>query len=48
MGKFKAKTKEQFIEDANKIHDKKYDYSLSDYKNCKKKVKIVCKKHGIF
>ena len=30
------------------IHDFKYDYSLVDYKNCMEKVKIICKKHGIF
>ena len=30
------------------IHDFRYDYSLVDYKNCMEKVKIVCKKHGIF
>ena len=33
---------------ANKIHGKKYDYSLVDYKNAKTKVIIICKKHGEF
>ena len=37
-----------FIERAINIHDNKYDYSLVDYKNNKTKVKIICKKHGIF
>ncbi len=31
------------------IHKDKYDYSLVDYyKNARTKVKIICKKHGIF
>jgi hypothetical protein len=39
---------DQFIEKANKIHNHKYDYSLSVYKTMKIKVKIICDKHGIF
>ena len=42
------KTTEQFIKEAKEIHDYKYDYSLVDYINNKHKVKIICKKHGIF
>jgi len=42
------KTTEQFIIDAIKIHDTKYDYSLVEYKNSSTKIKIICKKHGIF
>lgn len=34
----------QFIE----VHGDKYDYSLVEYINAKTKVKIVCKKHGVF
>src|SRR5574344_1977724 len=41
-------TKEQFIEAAEKVHGKKYDYSMVDYKNSSTKVKIVCPIHGIF
>jgi len=37
-----------FIINANKIHNYKYDYSLVDYKNNRHKVKIICKEHGIF
>lgn len=37
-----------FINTANKIHNNKYDYSLIDYRNNHTKVKIICKKHGIF
>jgi len=44
----KTKTIDEFINDANKIHDNKYDYSFVDYKNCKEHVKINCTKHGIF
>jgi very-short-patch-repair endonuclease len=41
-------TTEEFIEKAKKIHSNKYDYSLVDYVQNKKKIKIICKKHGIF
>ena len=39
-----------FIEKAKKVHGNKYDYSLVDYKNAIKKVKIICTIpwHGIF
>lgn len=37
-----------FIEKAVKIHGDTYDYSLVEYKNMKSRVKIICKKHGIF
>lgn len=39
---------EDFIEMSNKIHKFEYDYSLVDYVNNKTKVKIICKKHGVF
>ena len=42
------KTTEQFIKEAKKIHGDKYDYSLVEYINNYTKVKIICKKHGIF
>lgn len=42
------KTTEDFIKDAEEVHGKLYDYSLVDYKSSKEKVKIICKKHGIF
>lgn len=38
----------EFINKAKKIHGNRYDYSLVDYKSAKTKVKIICKKHGIF
>jgi hypothetical protein len=42
------KTLQDFINKANYVHDNKYDYSLVDYKGSNKKVKIICKKHGLF
>ncbi len=39
---------ENFIEKSKIIHGDKYDYSLVKYFNDKTKVKIVCKKHGVF
>jgi len=41
-------TTEDFIEKSRKVHGNKYDYSLSEYKDCNKKIKIICKKHGMF
>ncbi len=46
--KNRTKTTKQFIEEANKIHNNFYDYSLVDYKRTKTKVKIICPIHGIF
>ncbi len=42
------KSLKQFIEEANKVHNNKYDYSLVNYINNSTKVKIICKLHGIF
>lgn len=44
----KKSNKEDFIKKSNEIHNNKYDYSLVDYKNAFKKVKIICKEHGEF
>jgi hypothetical protein len=41
-------TQSEFIERSQKIHNDKYDYSLSVYKNYEEKVIIVCKMHGQF
>jgi hypothetical protein len=38
----------QFIIKANLLHNNKYDYSLVEYKNYNKKVKIICPIHGVF
>ncbi len=37
-----------FIERSKLKHNDKYDYSLVDYINSNKKVKIICKDHGVF
>ncbi len=42
------KTTEQFIEQATKVHNGKFDYSLVEYKNTTTKVKIICPIHGEF
>jgi len=37
-----------FVDIAKNIHNNKYDYSLTEYKNTFTKVKIICLKHGVF
>ena len=44
----KRKTKEQFIEEAHKVHGDKYDYSKVEYKGVDTKVCIICPIHGEF
>lgn len=44
----KVKTTERFIEDAKKVHGDLYDYSKVNYIGVRKKIKIICKKHGEF
>lgn len=39
------KTKEEFINLSNTIHNEKYDYSLVEYTGNKNHVKIICKEH---
>ena len=39
---------EGFLKKAKKIHGENYDYSLVNYISAIDKVKIICKKHGIF
>lgn len=46
-GKIK-KTKEMFIEQANEVHNDKYDYSLFEYKGTHKKGIIICLYHNRF
>ena len=48
QGKYKLLNKNIFSDRSKKIHKDKYDYSLVSYKNSVTKVKIICKKHGIF
>ena len=42
----RRKNTEQFIREAKKIHGNKYDYSMTEYKNNKTKIKIICNKCG--
>lgn len=44
----KKLTTDEFIIKANEKHNKRYDYSLVDYKNAHSKIKIICKEHGEF
>lgn len=39
---------EQFINKSKLIHGNKYDYCMVRYNNTNDKVKIICKKHGMF
>jgi len=41
------KTKEEFIEQSKKINNLKFDYSLVEYINDKKKIKLRCIEHNI-
>ena len=42
------KTIERFIEEANRIHNFKYYYNMSEFINSKTKIEIICSAHGIF
>jgi hypothetical protein len=42
------KTTHKYIEEAKEVHGEKYDYSLVKYETNAKKIKIICKIHGIF
>lgn len=44
----KRYTTKQFITMAIKVHGFTYDYSLSVYINTDTKLKIICRKHGVF
>lgn len=46
-GVYKKNTKE-FILESNLVHGNLYDYSETEYKNNRTKVKIICEKHGLF
>lgn len=48
MSNKSRKTNELFIKQSTDIHGGKYDYSLVEYTNCNNKVKVICKKHGVF
>ena len=39
---------EKFIKRAKAVHGNNYDYSLVEYTTYSKKVRIICRKHGVF
>lgn len=41
-------TKDEYIRRCQETHGDKYDYSLVEYYGMNKKIKIICKKHGLF
>lgn len=41
-------TQDQILSSFKNVRGDRYDYSLVEYKNTKTKVKVVCRKHGIF
>jgi hypothetical protein len=42
------KANKNFKYKANKIHNNKYDYSITNYSSSRNKVEIICFEHGIF
>lgn len=46
--KKRSKPQEEYISQANKIHENKYDYSLTIYKNANTDITIICYEHGEF
>jgi len=42
------KTLDDFIIEANTVHNNRYNYSLVDYNNAREKVIIICRVHGEF
>lgn len=48
LSKLKTNTLEQFINEANKVHNNEYDYSESNYINNHTPIGIRCKYHGLF
>lgn len=44
----KKLSKEEVLKRFKKVHGNRYDYSLVDYINLEKKVKIICREHGEF
>jgi len=41
-------TTEDYIESAKKVHGDRYDYTKVNYESGRKKLEIICKKHGSF
>ena len=47
-GESRQISQEDFIQACNIKHNFIYDYSLTIYTNCKKKIVVICKQHGQF
>jgi hypothetical protein len=47
-GQYHKKNTASFVVEAQKVHGHKYDYSLAEYDDARKKVTIICPKHGPF
>jgi very-short-patch-repair endonuclease len=41
-------SQKEFINKCLEVHGDRYDYSLVEYKNIRGRIKILCKKHGLF
>ena len=48
IGDLKRKSKKDFIVEASKLHQGKYDYTLVEYFSSQRKIKIICPIHGEF
>jgi hypothetical protein len=48
LSKHKTYTQEVFLKRVMDVHGDSYDYSLAEYNGTNEKIKIICKKHGIF
>lgn len=42
-----VRTTEEFIQEAKLVHGDKYDYSITIYHGCKKKLQYICPIHGV-
>lgn len=38
----------QFLSKIKKVHNNRYDYSLTNYTNCRNEIAIICSSHGLF
>lgn len=43
-----SKTKDNFIQDAIRVHGNMFDYSMVEYLNNKTEINIICPEHGVF
>lgn len=48
VGVSRRLSKEELLDRFQKLHGNRYDYSLVDYQGETQKIKIICRKHGLF